>query len=365
MRLHLLAVPHTVTRPDFSHCAFTGKVERFSPMMRAQGFEVIHYGVETSVSGASENVVLMTEAEHLELLGHPYHEQGSGFYGDDATEGSAVYRQWNYAARQELMSRLEPGDVIALPFGRAHESAIRDLPLLRARRVAAFESGIGYKDCFLPYRVYESEACRHSVMAKEGRAGVAHESNRLEWVVPNYYRTADWRFNERGGDHVVFLGRIGAAKGVDLIPRLAAERTDITFILAGQGDPQAYLGLPNVHYEPPIKGAGRSEYLGDARAIIAPSRYVEPFCGAVVEAALCGTPAITSVFGAFTETVEQGKTGFRCQTLKNWLDALDAVKDLDREHVRARAESRYSLEAVGPQYAAVLADISTSLINAP
>ena len=29
MKLHLLALPHTVTRADFSHCAFTGKVQRF------------------------------------------------------------------------------------------------------------------------------------------------------------------------------------------------------------------------------------------------------------------------------------------------------------------------------------------------
>ena len=34
IRLHLLAIPHTITTDDFSHCAFTGKVLRFSPMMR-------------------------------------------------------------------------------------------------------------------------------------------------------------------------------------------------------------------------------------------------------------------------------------------------------------------------------------------
>jgi hypothetical protein len=54
IRLHLLAIPHTITRDEFSHCAFTGKVQRFAPMLQScrasdgrQVFEVYHYGVET------------------------------------------------------------------------------------------------------------------------------------------------------------------------------------------------------------------------------------------------------------------------------------------------------------------------------
>lgn len=98
----------------------------------------------------------------------------------------------------------------------------------------------------------------------------------------------------------------------------------------------------------------RAAFLGGARAILAPSRYVEPFCGTVVEAALCGTPAICSDFGAFAETVEHGVTGLRCNTPAEFARALDQVEALDRKHVRARARRRYSLEAVGAQYADIL-----------
>ena len=362
MRVHLLGIPHTITRDDFSHCAFTGKVQRMGPMLTAQGIEVIHYGVEGSVSGATEDANLMTEAEHLELLGHPYHEQPkSGFYGDDAVEGTPLYRQWNYNARQELMARLEPGDLILLPFGRAHEAAIRDLPILRRREVAAVESGIGYAECFMPYRVYESEAWRHTITAREGRGGVVHESGRLDWVIPNYYSVSDWPFHA-GGQDVVFLGRIGKPKGVDLIPRLAAERPDINFKICGQGDPAPYIGLPNVEFVPPMFGKARAAYLGSARAIICPSTFTEPFCGVTIEAALCGTPAITSSYGAFTETVKQGVTGIRCQTQNQWLDALDKVVDISRHGVASRARAKYSLEAVGPQYKSAFSDVISNCL---
>ena len=58
MRLRLPAVPHTTTSPEYSHCAFTGKVLRFSPMICSQGYEVLHYGVE-----GSEGIDILTRAE--------------------------------------------------------------------------------------------------------------------------------------------------------------------------------------------------------------------------------------------------------------------------------------------------------------
>lgn len=355
MRLHLLGIPHTVTDASFSHCAFTQKVRKMGPMLRAQGFDVLHYGVEGSDSGATADVVLMTQDEHQALLGHAYHAQDAngGFYGDDAVEGNAVYRQWNLDAREELKARVAPGDLILLPFGHAHAAAIRGLPNLADGTAGAVESGIGYLDSFLPWRVYESEACRHAAMAKEGRWGVHDSSARLEYVIPNYWVADEWPEGP-GGDAIVFLGRLTEGKGVPLILRLARQRPDLTFRFAGQGAMRPEWGeIPsNVELVGPLN-AERAAYLGTARAIIAPSRYIEPFGGCVVEAALCGTPAITSNFGAFTETVEHGVTGFRCQTEAEWLAALDAVATLDRAAVRRRALARYTVEVVGQEYARV------------
>ena len=66
----------------------------------------------------------------------------------------------------------------------------------------------------------------------------------------------------------------------------------------------------------------------------------------MVEAALCGTPAITTAFGAFTETVAQDRTGFRCQTTAQFLEAIDRVRDLDRKDIRARARRLYGMRSV-------------------
>ena len=359
MRLHLLSIPHSVTSLDWSHCAFTQKVYKLSRMLVAQGFEVLHYGVDGSDSGATADVVLMGQDEHQELLGHPYDHTGR-FYGDDATDGSPLYRQWNLYARDELKERVQPGDLILLPFGHAHAAAIRGLEVLD-HGAGAVESGIGYFDCLLPWRIYESEAVRHAAMAKDGRYGVHESSRRLEYVIPNSYDVNDWP-EGKGGNEIVFLGRILEGKGIRLLIELACQRPNIPFRIAGQGDITGFGPLPdNVEVLGPIN-AERPFYLGNARAIIAPSRYIEPFCGVTVEAALCGTPAITSNFGAFTETVEEGVTGFRCQTNAEWLAAIDRVCSLDRAAIRARAQRLYSLDAVGRMYADVLPRLSAEAL---
>ena len=351
MRLHLLSIPHTQTTKAFAHCAFTQKVYKFARMMVPYGFEVIHYGVEGSDSGATCDVTLMSEAEHLDLLGHPYHQHGGGFYGDDAVNGSQLYTQWNLYAREALKENVEPGDCILLPFGHAHAPAVRGLPILLSGEASAIESGIGYFDCLLPWRIYESEAVRHGVMAREGRHGVTKDSARLEFVVSNYYDCDDWPSGP-GGDEIVFLGRLTEGKGIPRILELARLRPNVRFAIAGQGDISVFGDIPpNVRVLGPINEE-RASYLGNARAIIAPSAYVEPFCGVVVEAALCGTPAITSNFGAFTETVAQDRTGYRCQTTAEYLEAIDKVRYLNRGDVRSRARRLYGLRAVGKAYTA-------------
>lgn len=365
MRLQLLGIPHTVTRSDFSHCAFTTKVRLFSSMMRAQGLEVIHYGVEGAESGANEQVTVMSRDEHLAHLAvEDYHEEPSRMFGDDGVAFTPLYRQFNYTLRQELKERLEPGDIICVPFGPAHETAYRGLPLVRSKQVAIVETGIGYPDTCTYYRAFESEAWRHYHMGKESRQGASWESPRIEWVIPNFYDEREWSAGlHRDSNRVVYLGRLKAIKGLELVPWLAERRPDLQFVLCGQGDPTPFLTHDNITYEAPISGVARATFLGRARAVLCPSRYLEPFCGVNVEAQLCGTPVITSDFGAFTETVIQGVTGFRCRTRQTFLDALDLSLATDPSVIRESAVRRYSLAAIGTKYAAAFGEVADAMVK--
>ena len=79
--------------------------------------------------------------------------------------------------------------------------------------------------------------------------------------------------------------------------------------------------------------------------------YLEPFGGVNVEAMLCGTPALTSDWGGFPETINHGITGYRCRTIDDYVWAgkygVDKINPAD---CRKWAITRYSLDRVRWMY---------------
>lgn len=360
MRLHCLQIPHTLPTRAYSHCAFTQKARLFPGMMRTQGYQTIAYGNGDGGEVATDEWVSLFDEDEYHALVGPI--EPTELIGTRADSGTALYQQFNYGLRFELNERLVPGDVICLPFGTAHETAVKTLPLVESHEVALIETGIGYSEPCALYRVYESNAWRHWMLGHEGREGSMWGSPRLEWVVPNYYDPLDWPLvrPSRRPTTVVYLGRLQTIKGLDLVGELAQRMPDLTFEICGQGDPGPFLTSANICYRPPITGRERTAFLGNARAAIFPSRFVEPFCGAAVEAMLCGTPVVTSDFGAFTETVVPGVTGYRCRTIDGWVTALRDVETLDRATVSASARSRYTIPVVGPRYREVFEELAAA-----
>lgn len=356
MKLHLLGIPHTYTHPKFSCCAFTGKVLRFSPMMRSVGYHVIHYGNAGSESGANEEVEILNADEYLKLGGC---EPGTDQYGTSAKMGSPLYATFNARLAVELEKRVEPGDIICLPFGMAHIEALGGPHCQSAFWV---ETGIGYRNAFAPYRIYESAAWFYTHAGRENPNGVTM-GNDYWFVIPNYYNPDDWPMAPAFQRHTIaFMGRLNDDKGLRVLAEIAVRRPDIEFTLCGQGDPTPWLKSANISYAPPIHGEGRAEYLGTPAAVIVPTRYVEPFGGVAAEALLCGTPVIASSFGAFPEYVIHGSNGWNCRTLADWLKAVDEATaggpGWDRNQIQRFARMKFSMWQLAHDYAAAFKQIS-------
>ncbi len=334
--LHLVGIFHTKHQASFSHCAFTGKALRFPKMMQLYDYEVVEYSNEGSESTADEKVVMLTREEYDSFYGE---RKSTDFYGNDAVIGSDGHRLFEAKLIPALRQRLKPQDIICHPFGHAHQVLMSEFPSHQH-----VETGIGYS-VLMPdsFRIFESYAWMHNHQARENRSG-----RNYEWVVPNYYELEDWEPNYEPGQYLAFLGRIDKVKGLDTI-RAVADYSPYPIVLHGQGDPEPW-SHPNIEYRGPIHGRERSEFLRNARALLAPSMFIEPFCGMSVEAMLCGTPVISVDYGAMTETVIEGVSGYRCHTLQDWIDGVHAVGDLDRRTIASIARSRWSLEACGRLY---------------
>lgn len=344
--LHLLGIPHTITREEWHHCAFTGKVQRFAPMMQSMGYTVIHYGNAGAQSGAVQHVDILQRDELNAYVGG-YDPSSSAFVGRMADVGNPLYREFNTRLAVALKQHVQPGDVLCLPFGHAHEQAVQDIT-----NAYWLETGVGYPTCFAPFRVFESQAWYHWHCGKDQQPGSDYH-----WVIPNYYDVEEWTVSSEHGTYLLYFGRITDVKGLQIVLEIAKQRPDLPVTLCGQGDPRPYLVAPNIQYLPPVYGKARSTLLAGALAVLMPTRYIEPFGGVTIEANLCGTPVLGSAFGSFTETIQHGHTGYRCRTLGDWLAAIERIEEWPAVHRATIAEHtrlRYDMRVLAMQYDEVI-----------
>ena len=339
MKIHVLGVPHTKTTPEFSTCAFTQKTLTLCKMLTRRGHHVIHYGVEGSNPECTENVDVMPHDVWAKQFGHP----GKEFYKVDVSGEFAPYHA-RYAAnlRSAILNRTgDPfTEIICHPWNGTQPQATEGIPQYRV------ESGIGYRGAWAPWRVYESYAWLHMHLGEAGKW------NGAQWywnVIPNAFDLAQFSEpkSQRSGDFL-YLGRLNFDKGVGIACD-TAKAVGARITIVGQGDPTPYLA-PHVRYRPPVGIEERRELLANARALFAPTIYVEPFGSTHVEAMLSGVPVITTDWGVFGETNLHGITGYRCRTMEQFAWAARNIDRIDGRVAAKWARDNFAMERVVLQY---------------
>jgi glycosyltransferase involved in cell wall biosynthesis len=160
---------------------------------------------------------------------------------------------------------------------------------------------------------------------------------------------------------LVFLGRLDRCKGAHHAIA-AARRLNRRLIVAGNISPlaheQAYFereiapGIDGqlVTYVGPVDDEQKRQLLGGAAALLMPIEWEEPFPVVLPESMLCGTPVIAFRRGGVPEGIDEGRTGFLCDTLDEMCDRVGRLGEIDRALVRAEAERRFSDDAIATEY---------------
>ncbi|HEX6462652.1 MAG TPA: glycosyltransferase [Candidatus Saccharimonadales bacterium] len=178
-------------------------------------------------------------------------------------------------------------------------------------------------------------------------------------------------------DYVAYLGRIIESKGVHLAIEAVKHynrttRQPIKLKIAGKH----YAGHKKDAYwheniEPALNetieyvgfiknNAEKQAFLGNAKALLVPSTFDEPFGMVMIEALACGTPVIGLSSGAIPEVITPHKTGyvvqkaFKMNQKSNWVidepataeliaQALDNIDKISRRQCRQAFEHRFTL----------------------
>src|SRR5690606_34821465 len=162
------------------------------------------------------------------------------------------------------------------------------------------------------------------------------------------------------GDYLAFLGRISPEKRPDRAIEIAT-RAGIPLKNAAKVDKADSLywrdvikpmldAHPNVEFVGEINERQKADFLGDARALLFPIDWSEPFGLVLIEAMACGTPAIAFRRGSVPEIIEDGVSGFIVDTIDEAVAAVGKIDALNRRWVRKCFERRFTVERMARDY---------------
>lgn len=350
--IHCLAVPHTVTHPDYSACAFTQKVLKFLEMFKdSKQYRTIHYGHPDSQTAAHEHVDVTSNEILAETYGN-YDWRKNQFRHD---VNDLAHRHFNTTAGAEILKRKQRGDlVLAFWAGTkgACDIANRDGDLI------VVEPGIGSGWAFAPYRCYESYPLKS---AYAGTQGVSFcDPKWYHRVVPNYFDLRDFDPYQEREEYALYIGRLGTNKGLHIAID-ACTRMGIKLKVAGQGGPDG-IGLREwpacVEFIGYADIETRKQLMARAKFGFLLSTYWEPFGGTAVEMMLSGCVPICTDAGAMTEYIVDGMNGFRCNTMGDILRAIRLVPKIDRKRMRLFAAENFGFGVVRAKFERAFADFA-------
>lgn len=162
----------------------------------------------------------------------------------------------------------------------------------------------------------------------------------------------------RGG-YVAFIGRISPEKRADRAIEIA-RALGLPIKLAAKVDKadESYfreaiaplLDQPGIDFIGEISERDKNDFLGQARALLFPIDWPEPFGLAMIEAMACGTPVLAFRHGSVPEIVDPGVTGAIVDTMDEALQAMPQVLAMDRGTVRRQFERRFSATRMAKNY---------------
>jgi len=334
LRFHIVALPHTKVTKEFFSCAYTEKVYGFCNMMTSLGHEVYLYASgDRTDANVTEFIPCLPEELRLAAVGNNHYTSAS--FDNTLPHWTA----FNQNAINTIARHIEQKDFICLIGGLAQQPISNAFP-----HHMSVEWGIGYSGTFAKYKVYESNTWRAAGYAQH-RNSADVNINFFDGVVNGYYDKDKFPMQLKKKDYYLYFGRMTQRKGVDIASQ-ACEAAGVKLIMAGSGNYIPKYG----EYIGEVAAEDRAELLGGAIAAFSPTLYLEPFCNSHIQAMATGTPVIVSDLGIFTETVQNGFNGFRCNTLAEFISATEQVKNLDPRKIAMDTYTKYSTDIIRYQY---------------
>ena len=160
-------------------------------------------------------------------------------------------------------------------------------------------------------------------------------------------------------DYFAYIGRISPEKRVDRAIEIACA-CDTRLIIAAKIDhlDEAYfndaikplLAHPLIDFIGEVNEGQKRTLLSQARALLFPIDWPEPFGLVMIEAFACGTPVVAYRHGSVPEVMREGVTGFIVQTQDEAIRAAEKIASVDRSRCRAVFDQQFTATRMAENY---------------
>jgi glycosyltransferase involved in cell wall biosynthesis len=197
-------------------------------------------------------------------------------------------------------------------------------------------------------------------------------------VVHNSVDLKDFALQPEKEDYVITLARFTRDKGQDIAARICEELglnlrmagtvggisskellhkeldSDPTSPLHYYRDVQYYQQVESDHpravWVGNLGGEAKKKLVADARALLMPIRWEEPFGMAVIEALASGTPVVAMRRGAMPVIIDHGYNGFLADDEEQFKHYLERVDEIQPENCRRSVEKNFSAAEMVDRY---------------
>jgi glycosyltransferase involved in cell wall biosynthesis len=179
-------------------------------------------------------------------------------------------------------------------------------------------------------------------------------------------------FNERGGDYLLFVGRISPEKRLDRaieIARKSGRQLKVAAKIYPEEqdyhkhsiEPLLRDSKSFVEFIGEVGGKDKDDLMGNAYALLFPIDWPEPFGLVMIESMACGTPVIAWNNGSVPEVISHGETGFVVDRIDEAVQAVTGVARLSRHECRRTFERRFDATRMARNYV----EVYSRLIHSP
>ncbi len=188
-------------------------------------------------------------------------------------------------------------------------------------------------------------------------------------VIHNSTDTTAIHFHERSSQepYLAFLGRLTKNKGLDTainVARRSGMKLRIGGTISSEPGGREFFEEKvrpqldtQIEWVGPVDDIAKEKLLGGASALLFPIRWKEPCAVVLSESLACGTPIIATRLASTPEVIDDGITGFLCDSEDEMVEAVARIPQIDRTACRRSAEERFSIRRMADNYLALIEEL--------